>query len=120
MKTNLQRFNLPGHLTTAWDAFFQPRSEKQNLALRNVFLILLYLFGIYIWGKMFSWGRMPLDFFDWAAINVPRIDFIRDALQMGVLPLHFADGVSAPSLVKSSSKLEKYFSFCCNGSLLCR
>ncbi|HSL45232.1 MAG TPA: hypothetical protein VK897_17495 [Anaerolineales bacterium] len=74
-----------------WDAFFRPLKEKEYSTFRLAFLGFLYVFGVYLWGKMFSWGRMPLDFFDWALINIPRIDFVRDALQMGVLPLHMAD-----------------------------
>jgi hypothetical protein len=94
MKTFLQRLNLPFYLTTFWDSFFQSRSEKQNAGLNSLFLLSLYLFGIYLWGKTFSWGGAPLDFFDWAQINIPRLDFVRDALHMGVLPLHMADTAS--------------------------
>jgi hypothetical protein len=91
MKTFLQRLDLSLYLRASWDSFFESRHERQNVIVRNLFLIVLYLVGIYLWGKMFSWGREPLDFFDWAIINIPRLDFMRDALQTGVPPLHMAD-----------------------------
>ena len=82
------------YLFMVWDTFFLSPEEKKNSHLRFIFLVFLYVFGIYLWGKTFSWGRLPLDFFDWALINIPRIDFVRDALRMGVLPLHMADVAS--------------------------
>ena len=82
------------HFFIVWNAFFLSSKEKQNLLLRIIFLASLYIFGVYLWGKTFSWGREPLDFFDWALINIPRIDFVRDALKAGMLPLHMADTAS--------------------------
>lgn len=73
-----------------WDSFFLPPTEKKS-TLHLLFLIIIYLFGVYLWGKTFDWGREPLDFFDWALINIPRLDFVRDALRLGVLPLHMSD-----------------------------
>jgi hypothetical protein len=91
MKAVDERSFLISHLLTIWDIFFLCRVEKRYLLLRAMFLVFLYIFGIYLWGKAFSWGRASLDFFDWALINIPRIDFVRDALESGVLPLHMAD-----------------------------
>jgi hypothetical protein len=79
------------YLFTLWDTFFLSLEEKEHSLFRSAFLISLYIFGVYLWGKFFSWGRLPLDFFDWALINIPRIDFVQDALKMGVLPLHMVD-----------------------------
>jgi hypothetical protein len=76
---------------TAWDTFFLAADDKKNPYLLLIFLMILYLFGIYLWGKTFSWGRVPLDFSDWADINIPRLRFVQDALKMGVLPLQMAD-----------------------------
>jgi hypothetical protein len=91
MKTYIERHALFSYLFTAWDTFFLSPTEKKNILLRSIFLLFLYIFGIYLWGKTFSWGGLPLDYFDWALINTPRIDFVRDALNMGVLPLHMED-----------------------------
>src|SRR5512138_364348 len=85
------RQSIHSYLSAAWSTFFLSPEGELNLWLRLLFLAILYFFGIFLWGKTFSWGRMPLDYFDWALINIPRIDFVRDALRMGVLPLHMAD-----------------------------
>ena len=68
---------LHSNLITLWAAFFQPLVEKQYSWFRLGFLGTLYLLGIYLWGKTFGWGRISLDYFDWALINIPRIDFVR-------------------------------------------
>ena len=83
--------SLRSSFTTVWDTFFLPLDGNQQRVLRWIFLAFLYLAGVFLWGKLFGWGRAPLDFSDWALINIPRIDFVRDALRMGVLPLHMAD-----------------------------
>lgn len=82
------------YLAGVWADFFLPAPKTRNSFWRFLWLILLYFFGVYLWGKTFSWGRIPLDFFDWALINIPRLDFVRDALKLGVLPLHMADMAS--------------------------
>jgi hypothetical protein len=86
--------SLRSSLTTVWDTFFLSLQGNQQRTLRWIFLAFLYLAGVFLWGKLFGWGRTPLDFSDWALINIPRIDFVRDALRMGVLPLHMADTAS--------------------------
>lgn len=83
--------SLRSFLSTVWDTFFLSLQGKEQRALRWIFLASLYLAGVFLWGKTFGWGRMPLDFFDWAIINIPRIDFVRDALRLGVLPLHMLE-----------------------------
>jgi hypothetical protein len=86
--------SLQSSFTTVWDTFFLSLQGKEQRVLRWIILAFLYLAGVFLWGKTFGWGRTPLDFFDWAIINIPRIDFVRDALRMGVLPLHMADTAS--------------------------
>jgi hypothetical protein len=79
------------YLSGVWDDFFLPAPKNKNSFWRFLWLILIYFLGVYLWGKAFYWGRTPLDFFDWAMINIPRIDFVQDALKMWVLPLHMKD-----------------------------
>lgn len=77
-------------LVKLWDAFFYAH-EPTYAKLQIVWIFLFYLIGIYFWGKAFDWGRQALDYFDWALINTPRIDFVRDAIRTGMLPLHMSD-----------------------------
>lgn len=79
----------------AWleEAFFA-ESGHQPSAVQRGGLLGLYAVGIFLWGKVFEWGKAPLDFFDWALINIPRLSFVRDSILTGVLPLHMRDTAS--------------------------
>ena len=77
------------YLSEFWVSFFSSNPKYRKLQV--FWLVILYAFGVYLWGVTFDWGRIPLDYFDWALINIPRIDFVRDALQMGTFPLHMLD-----------------------------
>src|SRR5215510_6874277 len=94
MKAFYERLNLRPRILTLSDIFFHSSAESKNILLCGTYLCSLYIFGVYLWGKTFGWGRVPLDFFDWALINIPRIDFVRDALKNGVVPFHMADMAS--------------------------
>ncbi|HEY9076133.1 MAG TPA: hypothetical protein VIO61_06295 [Anaerolineaceae bacterium] len=52
------------------------------------FLGLLYGWGVYLWGMFLNWGRIPLDWHDWAESNAPRLAFLQDALRRLTFPLH--------------------------------
>lgn len=57
----------------------------------KVYLFFLYLSGIFLWGYFLNWGHGPFNYHDWADINVPRLAFLKDAVNHGVLPLHISD-----------------------------
>lgn len=77
----------------ALSALFDGKKAKEQKWFGILFLIALYFLGIFLWGKLTSWGSVPLNFHDWADINVPRLAFVRDALRAGVLPLHMLDTI---------------------------
>lgn len=91
MRAMLERWKIRVSLNILLDALFSFPIENQVRFLRPLWLVGLYFAGFFLWGKFFSWGTAPVDFFDWAYINIPRIDFIQDALRNGLLPLHMAD-----------------------------
>lgn len=69
-------------------------TRDNSQASRRVFwilVILLFLSGTLMWAKFLNWGRGPYEYHDWKDITIPRITFVRDAVQMGVLPLHIRD-----------------------------
>lgn len=72
-------------------AFFVDHPPPRGRAFTLGWLVLIYLAGLLGFGLFFNWGLdMPL-FHDWADINVPRLLFLRDAIQTGQLPLHISD-----------------------------
>lgn len=56
--------------------------------LRTVWLGVLYLAGLGVWGYALGWSQLPFDFGDWGDINVPRLLFVSNAIQEGKWPLH--------------------------------
>lgn len=56
-----------------------------------LFIFALYLFGVFWWCTFFNWHHSSISYFDWATINLPRYEVIRDALHFGQFPLHVAD-----------------------------
>jgi hypothetical protein len=70
------------------EALIDRQTEKKFRWLGIVWLLALYATGLFFWGNFLDWGNTSLDFEDWGLINSPRLDFIRDALRSGQLPLH--------------------------------
>lgn len=69
-------------------AYFKELFTQKKKIIFFVWVFALYVVGLVVWGWIFDWGRTPLNFHDWADINIPRVDFISDALHYGQLPLH--------------------------------
>ena len=44
--------------------------------------------GAGVWAYVLGWTRLPLNFGDWADINVPRLMFVSNAISSGTAPLH--------------------------------
>lgn len=74
-----------------FDSFFNPQIERNIGWVTWVWIAVLLLAGIYFWGKFFNWGRIPFDYHDWAEINAARIEFVRNALRSGQIPLHMTE-----------------------------
>lgn len=72
-------------------ALFYPEVEAQQRWLAWGVLIVCYLAGLYFWGTFLNWGRFNYNYEDWAAINLPRIAFVKDALSKGQFPLHMSE-----------------------------
>ena len=51
----------------------------------------LYVSGILLWGFFFDWGKIPLEFHDWAEVAAPRFQFLKDAVTRGLFPLHISN-----------------------------
>ncbi|MCE9646944.1 MAG: hypothetical protein K8S20_13165 [Chloroflexi bacterium] len=77
-----------GSLSRIFNLFFDYGQEAKFPAASWIFIILVYLAGVLVWGNLFNWLQTPLDFHDWGSINFPRYEVVRNALHDGVLPLH--------------------------------
>ncbi len=83
---------VPGFFSSLLAAFFYPEEERKHRWIGWVWLAVLFVAGVFLWGKFLNWGDIPFDFHDWAEVNAPRLAFIRDAVIKGELPLHMPDG----------------------------
>ena len=54
-------------------------------------LAVLLMGGMALWGTYLHWGMGPFTFHDWTAITLPRLGYLQDAVQRGLLPLHISD-----------------------------
>ena len=70
--------------------FYYPASTHTK-KINTIWLVCLYLIGVYLFSSFFNWGNIPLDFHDWKDITAPRLTFQQDAIMHGVLPLHISD-----------------------------
>ncbi|HSJ88071.1 MAG TPA: hypothetical protein VK909_12735 [Anaerolineales bacterium] len=73
-------------------ALIDRQLEQKFRWLSFLWIAFLYVAGLYFWCNFLNWTRTPLDFQDWGVINVPRLDFFRDALRSGQMPLHMNYG----------------------------
>jgi len=78
-------------LERATEFFTNPTLPPRFQWLSTVWLAILYMLGIFLWGYFLNWGRGPFNYHDWADINAPRLAFLKDAVSQGVLPLHISD-----------------------------
>ncbi len=70
------------------------RPQVKYAWLQRAWLAILFLGGLYLWGRFLNWGRGPISFHDWALIFGPRLTLLREAIIRGELPLH----LSAPAI----------------------
>jgi hypothetical protein len=68
--------------------FFEYQKEKEFPLISWAWLLAIYLTGLAFWGYLFDWRQTSLNYHDWASINLPRIQVVKNALHEGVLPLH--------------------------------
>lgn len=70
------------------ESCFHPQLDWSSLWVFRLWTTGLWITGLAIWGQFFRWGDIPFDLLDWSDITAPRLLFIQDALQRGILPLH--------------------------------
>ncbi len=85
-------------LENCLEALFKPELEKNLRLLSWLWLVGIYLLGIFFWGRFLGWGKVPLDYHDWANSYVPRIMAVQEALQTGTVPLHLTSSSALDSI----------------------
>jgi len=78
-------------LSRLLDVFFDREEEKKHPGLSLVWIFLLYVIGLALWGWVFDWRHTDLNYHDWAELFLPRFQVIKEALMIGVFPLHVLD-----------------------------
>jgi hypothetical protein len=76
-------------LKAGYEALFQSSPGQRWLLV--AWLVGLYAIGIAGFGEFLAWGNHTTEFADWAAITAPRLEFLKNAMVSGQLPLHIAD-----------------------------
>ena len=56
------------------------RPHQKYAWLQRLWLVILFLGGLYLWGQFLNWGRGPLNFHDLAGISGPRLAFMRESI----------------------------------------
>jgi len=75
-------------IKNSWLFFLGRREYQHQQVLFVLWSLFLYLIGMYFWGSFMDWHWATLNFHDWHDITIPRLDFTREALLLGQLPLH--------------------------------
>ncbi|HMD87782.1 MAG TPA: hypothetical protein VKF38_01345 [Anaerolineaceae bacterium] len=73
---------------------FHPSITKIQRWITAIFFGALLAGGIFLWGYFLNWGNISFTYEDWNVITGPRLAFLRDAMQKGVLPLHISDPIT--------------------------
>jgi len=80
-----------GGMSDFFNSLFEPAAATKGRWTARVGVIILYLIGLAAWGWFLGWGQSLFTFHDWGEITMPRLAYLKNALQMGVLPLHISD-----------------------------
>lgn len=78
----------------AIEVMFAPADDERTARAAKVWLPVLFVVGMFGWAYVMGFGRVPLDFHDWTGINLPRLQFLQNALLAGEWPLHMAGNAS--------------------------
>jgi hypothetical protein len=72
------------------EAVFAPADDPRAARVARLWIPVLLIGGLIGWAYVMGFGRTPLDFHDWTGINLPRLQFLQNALRTGQWPLHMA------------------------------
>jgi hypothetical protein len=72
--------------------FFASEKQNKNQWIFWLWAALLFFGGAFLWGYFLQWGSpQSLLFQDWTDITLPRLAFLQNAFQHGVIPMHITD-----------------------------
>ena len=70
----------------ALNAFFLPTQGRLSIWFDTLWMVVLYLLGVFHWGYFLEWGKVPFDLHDWTQAGA-YFSFLRVAALNGLLPL---------------------------------
>jgi hypothetical protein len=76
----------------AW--LFEPERDAVAPRATRLTLAAIYVAGAIGWAYVLGWGAANLNFHDWSGINLPRLQFLQNALRDGTLPMHMSGGMA--------------------------
>jgi hypothetical protein len=72
-------------------AVFYPDKEKDFPWLTPLWIGLLILAGLFLWGHFFNWGDINFNYMDWGEVWAARMQAWHVALEKNTIPLHLND-----------------------------
>ncbi len=72
-------------------ALFEAELPRNRRWVAAVWLLGLYIAGLFWFWIFFQKGTFSMEFEDWSQITAPRLQFLRVALKEGQLPLHISE-----------------------------
>jgi len=85
LKSTLHLFN------RILQAVFYPEKEKDFPWLPVLWISLLVIAGLWLWGYFFNWGDINFNFMDWGEVWAARMQAWNVAIDQNTIPLHMQD-----------------------------
>lgn len=67
--------------------YFITPYKQTSRGIDRIYIAILIILGLVLWGYLLDWGKGPLYYHDWASITEPRLAFLQNALNSFHLPL---------------------------------
>lgn len=82
-----------GFTKNIYDFLIKPSQPKSRWVDR-IYLGILFIVGLALWGYLLNWGQGTLYYHDWATITEPRLTFIQNAIKSFTLPLQSSQALA--------------------------
>jgi len=75
-------------ISTHFVEFLVTPDQKKFKLANQIFMALLFFGGIAVWGLFLYCPQNTCNYHDWLDIIAPRLNFLKEAVTVGALPLH--------------------------------
>lgn len=77
--------------STLTDSLFNVEQSKSSQLLNKILLLMIFMFGIFVWIRFMNFGDIPEDRLDWADITFPRLSVTQEAIRSFRIPLYVSE-----------------------------